>query len=91
MAGGRIGTPEHWAAAREELLAREKEYTRLGDDLACQRRELPWVAVEKEYRFDTDDGTRTLPELSTAARSSLSITSYLGRNTRLAARGERNV
>jgi predicted dithiol-disulfide oxidoreductase (DUF899 family) len=54
---------EEWAAAREELLAREKEHTRLGDELARQRRELPWVRVDKEYRFDTDDGTRTLAEL----------------------------
>jgi predicted dithiol-disulfide oxidoreductase (DUF899 family) len=54
---------EDWAAAREELLTREKEHTRLGDDLTRQRRELPWVRVEKEYRFDTDDGTRTLAEL----------------------------
>jgi predicted dithiol-disulfide oxidoreductase (DUF899 family) len=55
--------PEEWAAARAELLAREKEHTRLGDELARQRRELPWVRVEKEYRFDADDGTRTLAEL----------------------------
>jgi predicted dithiol-disulfide oxidoreductase (DUF899 family) len=54
---------EEWAAAREKLLAREKEHTRLGDELARQRRELPWVRVEKEYRFDTDDGARTLAEL----------------------------
>jgi predicted dithiol-disulfide oxidoreductase (DUF899 family) len=54
---------EEWAAAREELLAREKEHTRLGDELARRRRELPWVPVEKEYLFDTDDGTRTLAEL----------------------------
>jgi predicted dithiol-disulfide oxidoreductase (DUF899 family) len=54
---------EEWAAARAELLAREKEHTRLGDELARQRRELPWVRVEKEYRFDTDDGTRALAEL----------------------------
>ncbi|MFL5962683.1 MAG: DUF899 domain-containing protein [Gaiellaceae bacterium] len=54
---------EEWAAVREELLAREKEHTRLGDELARQRRELPWVRVEKEYRFETDDGTRTLEEL----------------------------
>jgi predicted dithiol-disulfide oxidoreductase (DUF899 family) len=54
---------EEWAAAREELLAREKEHTRLGDELARRRRELPWVRVEKEYRFDTDDGTRPLAEL----------------------------
>jgi Bacterial protein of unknown function (DUF899) len=54
---------EEWAAARAELLASEKEHTRLGDELAQRRRELPWVRVEKEYRFDTDDGTRTLAEL----------------------------
>jgi predicted dithiol-disulfide oxidoreductase (DUF899 family) len=54
---------EEWAAAREELLQREKEHTRMGDELARERRELPWLRVEKEYRFDTDDGTRTLTEL----------------------------
>jgi predicted dithiol-disulfide oxidoreductase (DUF899 family) len=54
---------EEWAAAREELLAREKEHTRLGDELALRRRELPWVRLEKEYLFDTDHGTRTLAEL----------------------------
>ena len=52
-----IGTREEWQAAREELLQREKEHTRMGDELARQRRELPWVPVEKEYRFETDDGT----------------------------------
>jgi predicted dithiol-disulfide oxidoreductase (DUF899 family) len=59
----RIGTRDEWAAAREELLAREKEHTRLGDELARQRRELPWVRVEKEYRIDTDGGPRALAEL----------------------------
>ena len=54
---------EEWAAAREELLEREKEHTRLGDELARRRRELPWVRVEQEYRLDTDDGPRTLREL----------------------------
>jgi predicted dithiol-disulfide oxidoreductase (DUF899 family) len=63
MTDHKTGTREKWAAAREELLAREKEHTRLGDELARQRRELPWVRVEKEYRFDTYDGTRTLAEL----------------------------
>jgi predicted dithiol-disulfide oxidoreductase (DUF899 family) len=63
MTGHKIGTREEWATAREELLAREKEHTRLGDELARQRRELPWVRVEKEYRFETADGTRTLAEL----------------------------
>ena len=59
----RIGTSEEWLAARETLLAREKEHTRLGDEIAQLRRELPWVRVEKEYCFDTGDGARTLAEL----------------------------
>jgi predicted dithiol-disulfide oxidoreductase (DUF899 family) len=54
---------EEWQAARDELLQREKEHTRMADELARQRRELPWVAIEKAYRFDADDGTRTLAEL----------------------------
>jgi predicted dithiol-disulfide oxidoreductase (DUF899 family) len=58
-----IGTQEEWAVARERLLAREKEHTRLGDELAQLRRELPWVPVEKDYRFDTDDGEKALGEL----------------------------
>ena len=52
-----------WQAARDELLALEKEHTRMGDELARRRRELPWVRVEKEYRFDSDEGARTLAEL----------------------------
>ncbi len=63
IAPHRIGTREEWAAAREQLLVREKEHTRLGDELARQRRELPWVRVEKDYRLDTDDGPRPLSEL----------------------------
>ena len=59
----RIGTREEWAQAREALLAREKEHTRLGDELARQRRELPWVRVEKDYRLDSDDGQRPLADL----------------------------
>ncbi|HEY8237173.1 MAG TPA: DUF899 family protein, partial [Gaiellaceae bacterium] len=59
----KIGTREEWLAAREALLVREKELTRLADALAQQRRELPWLPLEKEYRFDTEDGTRTLAEL----------------------------
>jgi len=59
----RIGTREEWLAAREKLLVREKEHTRLGDELARQRRELPWVRVEKEYQFDADGGEKSLDEL----------------------------
>jgi predicted dithiol-disulfide oxidoreductase (DUF899 family) len=54
---------QDWQAARDELIKREKEHTRLGDELARQRRELPWVRIEKEYRFDTAGGSRTLAEL----------------------------
>jgi predicted dithiol-disulfide oxidoreductase (DUF899 family) len=63
MTGHKVVSREEWQAAREELLQREKEHTRMADELARQRRELPWVAIDKEYRFDTDDGTRTLAEL----------------------------
>jgi predicted dithiol-disulfide oxidoreductase (DUF899 family) len=63
MTQHRVGTREEWLAARVELLEREKELTRLSDELARQRQELPWVRVEKEYRFETEAGTRTLPEL----------------------------
>ena len=58
-----IGTRDEWLAAREALLAREKEHTRRGDELAQQRRELPWVKVEKDYRFDTDEGEKALADL----------------------------
>ena len=63
MADPKIGTREEWQKAREALLAREKELTRLNDELARERLELPWVPIEKEYSFDTDDGTKTLAEL----------------------------
>ncbi len=63
MTDHKVVDREEWQAARDELLQREKEHTRMGDELARQRRELPWVVIEKEYRFDADDGTRTLAEL----------------------------
>jgi predicted dithiol-disulfide oxidoreductase (DUF899 family) len=63
MTDHKVARREEWLVAREALLAREKEHTRMGDELARQRRELPWVRVEKEYRFETHEGTRTLAEL----------------------------
>jgi predicted dithiol-disulfide oxidoreductase (DUF899 family) len=63
MTDHKVVNREEWQAARQELLVREKEHTRMADTLAHQRRELPWVAIHKQYRFDTDDGTRTLAEL----------------------------
>jgi predicted dithiol-disulfide oxidoreductase (DUF899 family) len=58
-----VGTREQWLEARRELLAAEKEHMREGDALARRRGALPWVRVEKEYRFETDEGQRTLAEL----------------------------
>jgi predicted dithiol-disulfide oxidoreductase (DUF899 family) len=54
---------EQWQAAREDLLVGEKEHTRLGDELARRRRELPWLKIEKDYVLQTEDGPRTLAEL----------------------------
>jgi len=58
-----VGTREEWLTARVELLEREKELTRRSDELARQRSELPWVRVDEEYVFETDEGTKTLAEL----------------------------
>ena len=58
-----IGTREEWLTARLDLLGAEKELTRRGDELARQRQELPWVKIDNEYRFDTDDGSAALTGL----------------------------
>ena len=63
MSSHRIGTRDEWVAASAELLKREKEHTRMGDELARQRRELPWVTVETQYTFQTAEGPRSLAEL----------------------------
>jgi predicted dithiol-disulfide oxidoreductase (DUF899 family) len=63
MTSHRIGTRQEWLAASAELLEREKHFTRMGDELARQRRELPWVPAGKQYPLQTEDGTRTLAEL----------------------------
>src|SRR5580765_1016601 len=57
------GTREEWLAARIGLLAEEKELTRRSDALARRRQELPWVRVDKEYRFETDAGSASLADL----------------------------
>ena len=63
MATHQIGTCEEWLNARLELLKAEKELTRRSDELARRRQELPWVQVDKEYRFDTDEGSAVLADL----------------------------
>src|SRR5437899_4171167 len=57
------GTRQEWLAARLELLGAEKELTRQGDELARRRQELPWVPIEKHYRFETDEGDDSLADL----------------------------
>ena len=63
MTSHTVGTRDEWVAAREQLLVREKQHTRLGDEIARQRRDLPWVRLEKEYRLDTDDGEKAIGDL----------------------------
>jgi predicted dithiol-disulfide oxidoreductase (DUF899 family) len=58
-----VGTQEEWQAERDKLLAEEKELTRRNDGLTKKRRDLPWVPVEKDYSFETEDGTKSLGEL----------------------------
>jgi predicted dithiol-disulfide oxidoreductase (DUF899 family) len=57
------GTREEWLTARLELLEAEKELTRRSDELARRRQELPWVRIDKEYRFETDEGSASLADL----------------------------
>src|SRR5258707_6117681 len=57
------GTRKEWLAARLELLEDEKALTRRSDELARRRRELPWVRIDKKYRFETDEGTASLTDL----------------------------
>ncbi|MGH7580843.1 MAG: DUF899 domain-containing protein [Gemmatimonadales bacterium] len=63
MAKHKTGTRDEWLAARLELLEAEKELTRRSDELARRRQELPWVRIDKEYRFDTDEGSASLADL----------------------------
>jgi len=63
MTGHRTGTREEWLAARLELLQAEKELTRRSDELARRRQELPWVRIDKDYRFETDEGSASLADL----------------------------
>jgi len=59
----KVVSREEWLAARLELLEAEKEFTRRSDELARRRQELPWVRIEKEYRFETDEGSASLRDL----------------------------
>ena len=71
-----IASRQEWRAARERLLLKEKELSRIRDELADQRRRLPWVRVNEEYRFDTHQGSRTLADLF-AGRSQLLVYHFM--------------
>ena len=71
-----IGTREEWLAARLKLLEAEKALTRHSDDVARQRQELPWVRIDKEYRFQTEEGTASLADLF-AGRSQLLVYHFM--------------
>jgi predicted dithiol-disulfide oxidoreductase (DUF899 family) len=76
MTNHKTGTQEEWLAARLELLTAEKELTRRSDELARQRQELPWVRIDKEYDFDTDEGTASLADLF-SGRSQLLVYHFM--------------
>src|SRR5258705_7606382 len=76
MTDHKAGTREEWLAARLELLAAEKALTRRSDELARRRQELPWVRIDKDYRFDTDGGRASLADLF-SGRSQLLIYHFM--------------
>ena len=70
MANHKVVSRDEWIEARKALLAREKEFTRLRDELSRQRRELPWVRVDKQYAFEGPTARRRWHSCSAAAASS---------------------
>src|SRR6266550_4074104 len=72
----KTGTREEWLAARLKLLKEEKELTRRSDELAQRRQELPWVRIDKKYRFETDEGSASLADLF-RGRSQLLVYHYM--------------
>jgi predicted dithiol-disulfide oxidoreductase (DUF899 family) len=76
MSDHKIGTRKDWLAARLELLKAEKELTRRSDELARQRQQLPWVRVDKNYVFDTNEGQQSLAQLF-AGRSQLLVYHFM--------------
>jgi hypothetical protein len=83
------GTRKEWLAARLDLLEAEKELTRRSDELARRRQELPWVRLDKQYRFDTDEGSASLADLFQGRSQLLVYLSCLGPTTRRAVRPAR--
>src|SRR5258708_24745166 len=76
MGNAKVVTPAEWLAARKELLKKEKEFSRLRDDLSQKRRDLPWEKVEKSYVFDGAKGKETLADLF-GSRSQLIVYHFM--------------
>ena len=76
MTDHKTGTREEWLVARLDLLKAEKEYSRQGDELARRRQQLPWVRVDKEYQFETDEGSASLKDLY-SGRSQLLVYHFM--------------
>jgi len=91
MTKHKTGTRQEWLAARLALLEVEKEHTRRSDELARRRQELPWVRVDKPYRFDTDEGGASLADLF-RGRSQLLVYHFMfGPDYKAAARPARRL
>jgi predicted dithiol-disulfide oxidoreductase (DUF899 family) len=73
-----IVSPEEWQAARDELLVEEKKLTRARDAMAAKRRRMPWMAVEKDYRFDGPDGSMSLADLFDGRRQLIVYRAFYG-------------
>ena len=71
-----VASRDAWLASRRALLEREKDYTRLGDEISAARRALPWVAVDKNYAFEGPDGRQSLSDLF-AGRSQLFVYHFM--------------
>jgi predicted dithiol-disulfide oxidoreductase (DUF899 family) len=82
-----IVSPEDWEAARERLLVKEKEHLRAGDALAAERRRLPWMAVEKDYRFEGPNGEASLPDLFEGRRQLIVYRFFYGPDVTTLAEG----
>src|SRR5262245_46595694 len=73
-----IVSPQEWEAARQQLLVKEKELTRARDALAAQRRRMPWMAVEREYRFEGPSGPASLADLFEGRRQLIIYRAFYG-------------
>jgi predicted dithiol-disulfide oxidoreductase (DUF899 family) len=82
-----VVSPKEWEAAREKLLVKEKELTRARDALAAERRRMPWMAVEKEYRFEGPDGPASLADLFEGRRQLIVYRAFYGPEVTTYAKG----